>query len=316
MLQGRALLVYDVNLIPSNCEKYNGENAIISQNAHLVARTFHKLLHDNERETPKTSVGGYAGVGGAMSLSSSMTAAVPEPMEVALGASVGDSFGVDPGSGMGAGLVMDSVLGGSTGASSGASTGANLHTHSSETVVGADRELHGGPSVYGMDGGSSGAYVGDYGGGIFVGGAGASTGVEGFDGIGTAFGSSSGATVGMEPGCAGTVGNFHGAATGGVGGSAGWIDHPPPGGVGLGHAQNWHNQVYGHGQGLPIPAMSQLASNPFCAACRNRFHDIHEVNAAITCGRCRALHHAACIVDGGGGQQCAHCHATTQPLYF
>lgn len=40
----------DVNLIPENCETFNGQRVLISENAHLVAQTFHNLFNESERE--------------------------------------------------------------------------------------------------------------------------------------------------------------------------------------------------------------------------------------------------------------------------
>lgn len=46
--KGRNLLLRDVNLIPENCEAFNGRGVLISQNAHLVARTFLGHLYEHE----------------------------------------------------------------------------------------------------------------------------------------------------------------------------------------------------------------------------------------------------------------------------
>ncbi|CAN0128041.1 unnamed protein product [Ectocarpus fasciculatus] len=45
--EGRKLLLRDINLIPENCETFNGRGVQISQNAHQVARDFIDRLDDH-----------------------------------------------------------------------------------------------------------------------------------------------------------------------------------------------------------------------------------------------------------------------------
>lgn len=67
-MQGRNLLLRDVNLIPENCETFNGKGVLISQNAHLVARTFIGHLFENEQGGGAGVMPtGGAGVGGSYS---------------------------------------------------------------------------------------------------------------------------------------------------------------------------------------------------------------------------------------------------------
>ena len=56
--KGRNLLLRDINLIHENCETFNGRGVLISQNAHLVARTFIGYLDEQ-------GFGGGASMGGA-----------------------------------------------------------------------------------------------------------------------------------------------------------------------------------------------------------------------------------------------------------
>ncbi|CAN0245533.1 unnamed protein product, partial [Laminaria digitata] len=56
--EGRNLLLRDINLIDENCKTFNGRGVLISQNAHLVARTFIGYLDEK-------GFGGGGGGGGA-----------------------------------------------------------------------------------------------------------------------------------------------------------------------------------------------------------------------------------------------------------